>query len=479
MLENPLKAWLDERCAAAGVTLEWHCVKAPGFQYREVFRSSRNVIAWNCRRPHAWLTERQQNVLHVENTLLSQRTGIFADHGGFFSNSNLCRKQTWRERYPHAQPEFFAKREFGWKAFSGGDPQGPVLVALQNRPDCNLRLEYPLAEGARDKVVRTLELLREHLPTGRPVLVRPHPRERADFKDGGVWRDDWRLDMEGAFAERLPQCSALVTVNSTCASEAALLGVPTATLGTGAFSGSGVTLECAQAPALLAGLADFQPDLERCRAYTCAILGRHFIPYSIKGDRPCLEFESWLRACHLPADALAGERFKYEGIYGSPGSHPRYGHTNHGRRALPMLLRWKAASVVDVGCGHNEFIQAFRGRRPGVPALGVDFACPGADVRADAHHLPFADKRHDVLTSFDMLEHVPPDLVDDTLAEMARVSRRFIFSISSRESKARWQGLSLHPTIRPQEWWKERIAAVGGADVRETGGYLTGRWRAV
>jgi len=120
------------------------------------------------------------------------------------------------------------------------------------------------------------------------------PRERTRFETGGIWRDDWQMDDSSSFSERLPACSALVTINSTCASEAALLGIPTATLGTGAFTGSGVTLECALDPSKLATLFSFQPDLHRCRAYCSAILGRHFLPYGIVRDRNCLEFEHWL-----------------------------------------------------------------------------------------------------------------------------------------------------------------------------------------
>lgn len=297
LLRSRLKIWLDAKCKKQGVDLQWHDVDHPKTNFHEVFRSSPSVIAWNCGVFHSWLTKEKQNVLHVENALISQPAGLFVDHGGFFSNSNLCRKQTWKQTYSHANPEFLARRDFGWSAFAGGNPAGPVLVALQCRGDCNLKTEFPLGAGAPDKVIRTLELLKKHLPQDRPVLVRPHPRERAAFENGGVWRGDWTLDVEGTFAARLPKCSALVTVNSTCASEASLLGIPAATLGTGAFTGSGVTLECATAPERLAQLSSFIPDLHRCRAYANAILGRHFLPYDLQRDRPCLELESWLNAC--------------------------------------------------------------------------------------------------------------------------------------------------------------------------------------
>jgi len=208
------------------------------------------------------------------------RAGVFVDHRGFFSQSNLCQRKTWTGSY-WCNPEFIAKRDFGWNAFSGESPHGPVLVALQCRTDCNVKMEFPAAKDAADKIVAALELLERYLPRGKRILIRPHPRERTRFETGGIWRDDWQMDDSSSFSERLPACSALVTINSTCASEAALLGVPTATLGTGAFTGSGVTLECALDPSKLATLFSFQPDLHRCRAYCSAILGRHFLPYGI------------------------------------------------------------------------------------------------------------------------------------------------------------------------------------------------------
>lgn len=304
LLNSPLKKWLDDKCAARGVNLEWHDLTDEKTNFVKAFQSCRNVIAWNCRMTHDWLSRGQQNVLHVENSLLSQKSGMFTDHRGFFSQSNLCRKATWKTNYPHANPEFFARREFKWSAFAGGNPDGPILVALQCREDCNLKLEFPAGEAAPDKVVRTLEIVRDYLPTGRKVLIRPHPRERANFTHGGVWQDHWQLDTEDTLAVRLPQCCALVTVNSTCASEAALLGLPTATLGTGAFTDSGVMLECAHNLSLLSGILTFTPDIDRCRSYVQAILGRHLLPYDLTRDRPCQELEDWLSACQMEKNTV-------------------------------------------------------------------------------------------------------------------------------------------------------------------------------
>lgn len=169
------------------------------------------------------------------------------------------------------------------------------------------------------------------------------------------------------------------------------------------------------------------------------------------------------------------EIHKYNGIYASP-EHGNYGHVNHGAKALKLLIKAPPVSVVDVGCGWNEFCGLVRDSLPTSRCVGVDFACPGAEVKAEAHEMPFADKEFELLTAFDMLEHVTPEMVDVVLAEMARVSHRFIFSISYVPSKRTWQGENLHPTVQPEEWWITRIMRAGGINIAKWGRYLMGTW---
>lgn len=162
---------------------------------------------------------------------------------------------------------------------------------------------------------------------------------------------------------------------------------------------------------------------------------------------------------------------KYRAIYSDPGRWPRYGHTNHGRKALPLVEG--ASSVVDVGCGHNEFAKELRGA--GKHAVGVDFACPGADIEAPADALPFGKLDFEVITAFDMLEHLRPEEVRPVLREFARVSRRFVFSISYVPSVYQVKGETLHPTVKPEDWWIARIEEAGGR-VERSGRYLHGEW---
>lgn len=297
VLQSAIKPLLERRCAETGIELSFYNVTESCAKYSELYRSHRNVITWNCRMPHDWSTRWNNNVLYVENSLLWQRAGIFIDRGGFFSRSNLCRKQTWQDSYD-VDLNDFTQQNFKWKALSGGDPSGPILVCLQNTHDCNLQLEFPLGNPHKDKIAATLELLYKHLPPNRNIIIRPHPRFLDYWKEHvGSYRlrSDWRVDWSGDFYSLLPTCSTLVTVNSTCASEAVSLGLPVATLGVGAFTGSGATLDCSAEPRLLRQLGQWQPDLTACRRYVEAILGRHYLSYS-KPMGGNAELEAWLRA---------------------------------------------------------------------------------------------------------------------------------------------------------------------------------------
>jgi len=170
------------------------------------------------------------------------------------------------------------------------------------------------------------------------------------------------------------------------------------------------------------------------------------------------------------------EKQKYDGIYQNPAKYPRYGHTNHGARAVAIVSKWAPKSLLDLGCGWNEFSKQVKTALPETTVVGADFSCPGADVQCEASCTPFEDKSFDVVTSFDMMEHLVECEVDAVLEEMARVSNRFIFSISYQDSVNKWQGKTLHPTVKPEEWWMLRIARAGGLGLTKQGRFITGRW---
>lgn len=84
--------------------------------------------------------------------------------------------------------------------------------------------------------------------------------------------------------------------------------------------------------------------------------------------------------------------------------------------------------LLDMGCGTGLFLQR---RREDCEAYGIDLSPQAlrychqrhlsAVARADATRLPFANDSFDVITAFDLIEHIPNDR--DILSEMQRILR--------------------------------------------------------
>jgi hypothetical protein len=82
-------------------------------------------------------------------------------------------------------------------------------------------------------------------------------------------------------------------------------------------------------------------------------------------------------------DRRREEQSKYEYLLTAA---PRYGSKNHGEGAVQLVRAMKPVSVLDVGCGDNDFIKHMPN---GVWSLGVDLVNPRANIVAPAHDLPF------------------------------------------------------------------------------------------
>ena len=280
------------QCFKAGVNLEF-TDSLSGQDYIKTFKSHDNIITWNCRMSQDWMTKDRKNILFVENSLISQRSGMFIDSQGFYTNSSLNKERHWGKKEKF-DLKSFALKNFGWNFHQGGDTEGPILIALQCKQDANLRYNYPLNLSKENPNETTLFLAKQYLPSHISVIVRPHPREpELDIPNFNL-PPNWRVESKGKFSDILTKVRALVTVNSTCASEATLLGVPVATLGVGAFSGADISLECAHNPERLAELLMYQPNLDAHSQYAAAVLSHHFIPYNSELERYVPEFERWL-----------------------------------------------------------------------------------------------------------------------------------------------------------------------------------------
>jgi SAM-dependent methyltransferase len=141
-------------------------------------------------------------------------------------------------------------------------------------------------------------------------------------------------------------------------------------------------------------------------------------------------------------------------------TYDKYGSTNPVVRRL--MKRFEATleelfsaaapeSLLDVGCGEgvltHRWAQRVEGRVVGIdlddPLLHEQWAtrqAPNLQYRImKAERMPFADGDFDVASAIEVLEHVPDP--EHTLAEMARVARRWLLVSVPREPL--WRGLNM------------------------------------
>lgn len=165
------------------------------------------------------------------------------------------------------------------------------------------------------------------------------------------------------------------------------------------------------------------------------------------------------------------EKLRYDAEYSYRTYQP-----NHGKKAWRWILSKRDHSriktALDVGCGFGQGVAMSRNK--GMETYGVDISdsltpywemgniVPFCRV-CSADSLPFDDGKFDLVVSFDVLEHIPEEGIDDVLREMYRVGRNdFLFSICIIPAISKMSdGSEPHVLIRPIEWWREKLESIG------------------
>lgn len=109
--------------------------------------------------------------------------------------------------------------------------------------------------------------------------------------------------------------------------------------------------------------------------------------------------------------------------------------------ATMALIPAEVRSVLDVGCGNGAFIHRLRGkfeRLCGVDRSEAALAHVQTEKQmASADRLPFADQSFDLVTSMEVIEHLPQGAYNAALAEIARVSSRWVIITVPYKEKRR------------------------------------------
>jgi hypothetical protein len=136
-------------------------------------------------------------------------------------------------------------------------------------------------------------------------------------------------------------------------------------------------------------------------------------------------------------------------------------------------------TLIDVGCGRGWFIQRMIDAE--VKAEGIDTseaawqdAAPGVQPYLKVGRLgDLEHRRYDVLTAFDVMEHIFDVDLDEAISAMKQAAGRYIVlnictAPDNEEthvlkkgapipSDKEWLAVSGHVTIKHRSWWKSRL----------------------
>lgn len=181
------------------------------------------------------------------------------------------------------------------------------------------------------------------------------------------------------------------------------------------------------------------------------------------------------------AKARAAEYQKYRVAYTQPNYRMgggRYQDAINDMTGLPVR-----GSYLDVGCGRGEMLCEAECLGFG-PVHGVEIVPELTGPRVtygEAHDLPFQDNHFDVVSLFDVIEHLLPG--DDELVcrELHRVAARHVLLTANNRPSRLPSGEDLHINIRSYEEWDALFRRwFAGSKVMRIGGkrfYISEGWR--
>lgn len=139
------------------------------------------------------------------------------------------------------------------------------------------------------------------------------------------------------------------------------------------------------------------------------------------------------------------------------------------KTAKHIVNKFSPSSVLDVGCAKGFLVKALV--ELGVDAYGIDaskyaFGEVPEEIKdrislGMAQELSDKDNSFDVVTCFDVLEHIPEEDITKVLSNMLRITKQWlVIRVVTKELPDDVD--AYYATIHDKDWWVEKIKETGG-----------------
>lgn len=128
----------------------------------------------------------------------------------------------------------------------------------------------------------------------------------------------------------------------------------------------------------------------------------------------------------------------------------------------------KQWTMIDLGCGNGAAVKSLRGLGFNIVGIDITLEAVGKDKKGffegPLWRLPFKDNEFDFTFSTDVLEHIPPRLVDRVIKEIYRITKVKTFHAIAPFEHCN-QGFVFHLTTKPIKWWKAQFDRLKNKDI--------------